>query len=201
MEGAARNHHRERTSEPHRKMVPRGVRHSFLRSDRTITEKSRLAHASRVPITARGGASIAGQRGSGETMYKITHTMDFSEYFGDNKRWISHMTLHYVEIPFVRQWAGEWQYLRNWSARRDKHYITNEGYDMQCRNLMIKFDNQPIWDFRQLDEIEQRILTGLQAEGRVDYDTEAKEYAVTNSGRAWLEGRELPNIVIPPYNE
>jgi hypothetical protein len=133
--------------------------------------------------------------------YKINFTMDFSEYFGDDKRWIDHMTLHYVEIPFVRQWAGEWQYLRNWSARRDKHYITDEGYDLQCRNLMIKFDNQPIWDFRQLDAIEQRILTGLQAEGKVDYDTDAKEYAVTNSGRAYLEGRTLPDIVIPPYDD
>lgn len=132
--------------------------------------------------------------------YKITFALDSSEYFGDNYRWMRHMTLHYVDIPFVRQHDNEWQYLRNWSARRDKHYITNEGYDTQCRNLMIKFDHRPIWDFHQLDAIEQRILTGLESEGKVDYDTEAKEYAVTNSGRAWLEGRTLPDIAIPPYD-
>lgn len=58
--------------------------------------------------------------------YKINFTMDFSAYFGDDKRWLQHMTLHYVEVPFVRQHDGEWHYLPNWHARRDKNYMNAE---------------------------------------------------------------------------
>lgn len=58
--------------------------------------------------------------------YKINFTMDFSAYVDDKKRWLQHMTLHYVEVPFVRQHTGEWQYLPNWHAKRDKNYMNAE---------------------------------------------------------------------------
>ena len=54
---------------------------------------------------------------------KIIFIMDFSEYVDDSKRWLKQMTLHYVEIPFVRQHDNEWKYLPNWHARRDRNYM------------------------------------------------------------------------------
>ena len=56
-------------------------------------------------------------------MYKIHLVLDFSEYIDDQKRWLQHMTLHYVEVPFVRNHPNEWSYLPNWHARRDKNYM------------------------------------------------------------------------------
>ena len=59
-------------------------------------------------------------------MYKIHLTLDFSAYVDDPKRWMQHMTLHYVEVPFARQHDDEWSYLPNWHARRDRNYMSAE---------------------------------------------------------------------------
>lgn len=59
-------------------------------------------------------------------MLKVHFTIDFSAYYGDSYRWLRHMTLHYVEVPFVRNHPKEWRYLPNWHARRDKNCMSAE---------------------------------------------------------------------------
>lgn len=59
-------------------------------------------------------------------MYKILFTYDWSDAYGNQRDWLWRITLHKLEIPFLRNHDLEWAYLPNWHARRDKNCMSAE---------------------------------------------------------------------------
>lgn len=136
--------------------------------------------------------------------YKIRFNYSGNRSTEDEKaRWYM-IKLHLLELPFQRNWDGEWGYLRNWSARRDKNFMETEAHnrkqerDLRKHNLLVYMGVSPLWN-QGIGPQTTELLNELEAEGRAMYEEWDHCYHLTNSGRAYLEGRELPEIKIPPY--
>jgi len=93
-------------------------------------------------------------------------------------------------IDFVRQLAGMEEFESLPVLDRDEDYMVRS------------MGRREIWRRSAMSEWAQAAVISLEEKGLLCEDEfDPDTIYITNAGKAYVEGRRLPKIVIPPYNE